>query len=223
MCLPPIYSHCHRSSRYFIDVPVLIGLYSQLSVLHAARMIYIAFASQHDRVVIWTRIKQRQKIRVKILCQMNLNALCPSLKSTSHSWARHCNLFFLNTFDTLLTFCFTIVLILFRRCQSIVGWLIIIVDTLLGHPGVWLLLVHYGSFIDHTNTPILIAISLFESNFVCCAHDFHCLCITRRSKINYDCTGLSSSTNTDIWCQIDPLVILIDLQMRGIVWLMNDP
>jgi len=30
-------------------------------------------------------------------------------------------------------------------------------------------------------------------NFVYCAHDFHWTCITCRSKINHDCTGLSFS------------------------------
>jgi len=65
---------------------------------------------------------------------------------------------------------------------------------------------------------ILILISLFGSNFVYCAHDSHCLRITRRSKINYDCKVFSFSTNTDILVSNWSV-----LRIEVFVWSMNGP
>jgi len=124
--------HCVCSSRIIVHVVNIIGQ------SRVCRNKYKSAENARSTCAINTSYRSDIIWSLHFTRRLNL-----FIDSKLVSRARHC---------TLLTFCYTIVLILFRRCQSIVGsvWLIIIVDTLLGHPGVWLLLVHYGSFINHT-------------------------------------------------------------------------
>jgi len=131
-------------------------------------MIYIAFASQQDRVTIWTWIKQKIQ-KVKIVCQINFNAVCPPLKSTGSTSYLILSKYISYFTDILSYHCsyFVYSMLIYHRycsidhhCRYLVGSSRALFDQ---SP----LLVPCGSFIDHTITKLFkidIKMSVFVEN-----------------------------------------------------------